>query len=104
MVPLALWVASSLIATGPRQASTVNLSDVPAAVLELGTLVVAAILLIDGRWLHRSDRMSEHARSIALVSVLAITVLGLAVSGLPGLDDYAGMADLGPAIAHPHGG
>jgi len=38
-----------------------------------------------------------------LVAVLAITVLGLAVSGLPGLDDYAAMGQLGPAIAHHHG-
>lgn len=102
-VPLALWIASSVISPGPRQESTVNLSDVPAALLELGTLVVAAILLINGKRLRRPGRTSEHARWIALVAVLAITVLGLAVSGLPGLDDYAAMGQLGPAIAHHHG-
>lgn len=102
LVPLALWLASSLISPGPRQAATVNLADIPAAALELITVIVAAALLINGKRVRRPGRSSEHARWIAVVAVIAITVLGLAVSGLPGLDDYAAMGQLGPAIAHHH--
>jgi hypothetical protein len=58
------------------------------SLLELTALVIALVLLRDGAWLRRPPVPSSHVRWLAGLAVLALTVIGIAGSGLPGLDQY----------------
>ena len=80
LLPLAVWVVSRTagLPFGPEAGSpeAVGLADVVAGLLEVGTLVAAAVLLRRGPWLQR-PRWSAHARALALVAVVAVTAMGV---------------------------
>jgi hypothetical protein len=105
--PLALWLVShtSIVSTsaGPGLPVPVALVDIAAMVLEITTLVVALVLLHDGRWLHQPGRATESARWMAALAVVAVTAIGIGGSGLPGFEDYAAHSQLPvPVSTHGH--
>ncbi|MET3936450.1 hypothetical protein [Arthrobacter sp. OAP107] len=100
VVPLALWVWSrtSGLPFGPDSnlAEPFGLADTAASLLELGTLVVAVVLLRakrrgDGGPARRTTA-SAHLRALAVVGAIAIGSLGVAgaVPGLLGEVDTSG--------------
>jgi hypothetical protein len=106
-VPLTVWVVSHTIgmavAPGTRTPTNVGLAASAATLLELAAFAVALILVVDGPWVARPATASEHVRWMVLIGVLALTLLGLAGSGLPGLSDYGpGDPPLPTSQAHQH--
>jgi hypothetical protein len=93
--PLALWLYSRTagIPFGPGAGvpEQAGLPDLVACALEIGTLVLAVILLRRKGRLPRPP-FSAHARSLTLVAVIALTAIGLTGSGLTWLDSFAGSA------------
>jgi hypothetical protein len=99
-VPLALWVWSrtSGLPFGPNAnvPEPVGLADVAAGVLELGTLVIAVVLLRARRSgavrPERRTPASAHLRALAVVGAIAIGSLGVAgaVPGMLGDVDTSG--------------
>jgi hypothetical protein len=67
----------------------VGLADLAACALEVGTLLVAVVLLRGEGGLRRRPQASAHVSRLALVAVAAITAIGLAGSGLAWFDDFA---------------
>ena len=109
LVPLTLWVVSHTlgmaVAPGVRTPANVGLAASAVTLLELGAFVVALILVVDGPWVRKPATASEHVRWMLMLSVLALTMLGLAGSGLPGLSDYGpGEAPLPPSQQHQQHG
>jgi len=77
---LALWMYSHTIGLpfGPRAgiAEQFGLADIAACLLAAGTLLVAVVLL-RGRASLRRPPVSAHLRWLALVAVIAVTMIGL---------------------------
>ena len=113
--PLALWLyaqtAGIQFGPGAGLPGQVGLSDWAASALEAGTLVLAVVLLRGTGWLRSRPPASAHVRWLTLVAVIAVTAIGLAGSGLPGLDDFgsgsglqgAGVNQAGTHQGHPAG-
>jgi hypothetical protein len=113
--PLALWLyaqtAGIQFGPGAGLPGQVGLSDWAASALEAGTLVLAVVLLRGTGWLRSRPPASAHVRWLTLVAVIAVTAIGLAGSGLPGLDDFgsgsglqgAGVNQTGTHQGHPAG-
>jgi hypothetical protein len=80
-------------------AHPVGLADAMACVLQIGTLAAAVLLLTARRWLERPPP-SAHQVSLALVAVLALTVLGLAGTGLAWFDVLGTSGDHAKAMTH----
>jgi hypothetical protein len=85
LVPLLVWLCSRTIGLpfGPEAgaAEPVGLADGVAGALELGTLLVA-VLMIRGRTLPGRLFGSAHASRLVLVAVVAAAALGLGGAGL----------------------
>jgi hypothetical protein len=77
----------SLSTVGPHVAGApaVGLANAMACVLQTGTLAAAVLLLRARRWLERPPPSAHHL-SLTLVAVLAVTVFGLAGTGLAWFD------------------
>jgi hypothetical protein len=102
--PLALWLYSRTVGMpfGPGVGSReqIGLPDGAACVLEVITLITAVVLLRGGGWLRR-PAVSAHARSLALVAVIAVAAVGLAGSGLAGFDYFGGAGGQSAMVAAP---
>ncbi|MET3920715.1 hypothetical protein [Arthrobacter sp. UYEF20] len=91
IVPLALWLCSRTVglpfgpAAGVPEPS--GPSDWAAGVLELSTLVAAVVLLREKGRLPRRPPASSHLRSLPVVAAIAVSVLGLAGTGLASFDN-----------------
>ena len=87
--PLVLWVYSRTIGVpfgqGAGVREPVGLADTMACVLEIGTLIVAVVLLRRRDRLLQGTPASAHVRWLTLVAVVAITAIGFAGTGLAGL-------------------
>ena len=73
----AVMVSVGALAVSAFASPALGLADGMAGLLEVGTLAAAMVLLRAPRWMRRSPP-SAHQMSLALVGVLALTVLGLA--------------------------
>jgi hypothetical protein len=93
--PLLLWTVSRTVGLpfGPEPGApeAVGLADIAACVLEVASLVAAVVLLRARGWLARRPSPSAHVRSLVLVSVLAVTAIGLGGAELTVFDAF-GMA------------
>ena len=82
LAPLGLWVYTRTagLPFGPEAgvAERVGVADCAACALELATFVVAAVVLRREPRLRRRPAVSQHARSLAVVSMVAVTTLGIA--------------------------
>ncbi|MGY2746491.1 hypothetical protein ACQCSU_02170 [Pseudarthrobacter sp. O4] len=91
IVPLALWLYSRTVglpfgpAAGVPEPS--GLPDWAAGVLELSTLVAAVVLLREKGRLPKRPPASAHIRSLPVVAAIAVSVLGLAGTGLASFDN-----------------
>jgi len=65
----------------------VGLAAGAAFVLEVSTLLLAVLLLRGREWLRRRSPTSAHVIGLAVVAVIAVTVIGLG-SGLAWLEDF----------------
>lgn len=108
VVPLALWVWSrtSGLPFGPNSnvPEPVGLADVAAGLLELGTLVIAVVLLRArrGGTVRRAGRMatSAHLRALAVVGAIAVGFLGVA-GAVPGwLGELPSSGDITHSSTH----
>lgn len=94
--PLALWAYSRTLGMpfGPEPgvAEAVGLADVAACVLEVGSLLAAALLLVGRDRLLRPS-VSADARRLAVVAVVAVAAIGLGGSELAMFDALGGPAD-----------
>jgi hypothetical protein len=90
-VPLVLWALSRTtgLPFGPGAGGRlpVGLTDVMAAVLEAGTLVLAVLLLRRAAALRGRPRASAHVHQLAVVAVVAVATIGLAGTSLTWFDD-----------------
>jgi len=90
-VPLVLWTLSRTtgLPFGPGAGSRqpVGLTDLMAAVLEVGTLVVAVLLLRRAAALRSRPRASAHVHQLAVVTVVTMATIGLAGTSLTWFDD-----------------
>lgn len=107
LMPLTVWLVSHTIglsvAPGARTPANVGLAASAATVLELGALILALILVVDGPWVRLPAKASEHVRWMAVLAVVSVTLLGMAGSGLPGLSDYGpGDPPLPASQSHDH--
>jgi hypothetical protein len=70
---------------GPQAglAEPIGLADIAAGALQVGTLVGALVLLTKNDSLRHRSPVSGHAKSLVLVAVVALVVLGLAGTELP---------------------
>jgi len=95
--PLALWLYSRTagmpFGPGAGVAEQVGLADCAACALEVGTLLVAVVLLRGRGWLRRRPPASAHVRWLTLVAVIAVTAIGLAGTGLAWFDDFGSSGD-----------
>jgi hypothetical protein len=107
--PLALWLYSQAFRVqfgpGAGVSGQVGLADWAAGVLEVSTLLLAVVLLREPGWLRRPPT-SPHVRALTLVAVIAVAAIGLAGSGLPGLDDFGSGSglhgvELNRTVTHP---
>jgi hypothetical protein len=102
--PLALWLYSRTLGMpfGPEPGvpEAVGLADVASSVLELGTLVVAVVLLRGRDWTLR-PRVSAHLRWLIVVAVIAVTAVGLAGTGLRWFDVRGDLGEQ-PAMSSLH--
>jgi hypothetical protein len=102
--PLALWLYSRTLGMpfGPEPGvpEAVGLADVASSLLELGTLLVAVVLLRSRDWTRR-PRVSAHLRWLIVVAVIAVTAVGLAGTGL-GWFDVRGNLGEQPAMSSLH--
>jgi hypothetical protein len=64
---------------------SIGLADSAIAVLELATLLAAALMLSAPAWLRRAPA-SPHAGKLALVGIVAVTAIGIGGSGLAMFD------------------
>jgi hypothetical protein len=103
---LAFWVYSRTagLPFGPtlHVEQGFGIADTMAAVLEVATLSVAVILLLGSRRLQQRSPVTDHPRGLALVAVIAITVIGLADSAPEWFDWGSPAADSGTLISHEH--
>ena len=80
LLPLVVWLASRTVGLpfGPDAgaAEAVGLADVVACLLEAGTLI-AAVTLLRHRARPDRPRLSAHGRALALVALVAATVIGI---------------------------
>ena len=94
--PLALWLwsrtAGMPFGPEPGAAERVGLPDSAACVLEIGSLLVALLLLRHHGRLRR-PAASDHVRWMALVSVVVVAALGVAGSNLAWFDGGAAFGD-----------
>jgi hypothetical protein len=65
-----------------------NLADTLAAALDLTVLLTAVLLLRGTRWLSRRPPGSAHVTSLVLVTLLAVTIIGVAATGLSWFDAF----------------
>lgn len=90
MGPLVIWLCSRTagLPFGPERGApeAVGLPDVMACALELGCLV-AAVVLLRSAGLGRRP-LSAHVRALGLVTLLAVTTIGLAGAGPSWLDAF----------------
>lgn len=110
IIPLALWLLSRTagLPFGPEAGvpEPVGLADIAASILELATLVVAAVLLRGGNALPgrkgapARPPASAHLRSITAVAAIAVGVLGMAGT-VPGWFGDTGSASDISHSAHP---
>ena len=88
--PLALWLYSRTVGMpfGPEAGvpEQVGLPDIVACALEISTLIVAVVLLRRRDGLLRRPPASAHVSWLTLAAVIAITVVGLAGTGLAQFD------------------
>ena len=103
--PLMLWLYSRTLGLpfGPEPGvpEAVGLADCVACVLEVGTLLLAVVLLRARGWLGQRPPVSAHARALTLVAVVAVTFIGLGGSGLAWLDVVGNSGE--PSVAgSPH--
>jgi hypothetical protein len=84
--PLVLWLWSRTtgLPFGPEPGvpEAVGLADCAACLLEVVTLVLAVALLRRSAWTRGPTSPATHARSLALVALVAVTAIGLAGTGL----------------------
>lgn len=85
---------------GAGVAERVSLSGAAASALEVATLLVAIVLLRARGWLRRRPATSTHVRWLTLVSVIAVTALGFAGSGLAGSGGSVGSGDRSVLLSH----
>ncbi|WP_242702207.1 hypothetical protein [Arthrobacter cavernae] len=94
IVPLVLWLHSRTVGLpfGPEAGvpEAVGLADCAASLLELGTLLLAVILLRDGGRLHGRPPASAHLRALPVVAAIAVSVMGLAGTGWFGNPGHSG--------------
>lgn len=86
--PLTLWLYSRTIGVPFGQGAgvePVGLADSMACLLEIGTLIVAVVLLRRRAQLLRRPAASAHVGWLILVAVIAITAIGFAGTGVAGL-------------------
>jgi hypothetical protein len=77
----------------------IGLPDTAAALLTAAALVAALTLARAGEWLRRTSP-AQHLSQLALVAVLAVTVVGIG----PGLDGFGGAEPVsGQSVNHGHG-
>jgi len=107
---VALWLLSSTtglpLGLGVAQPEAVGPALLATSLLETVSLILALVLLREWAWLRRPDGFSDHARWMAAFAVVALTMLGLAGSGLPGLGNYGNTGDkpLTATSTHNHSG
>ncbi len=102
--PLALWLYARTVGMpfgpGAGVPERIGLADCAACVLQVSTLL-AAVVLLRGRGRPRRRPTSAHVTWLTLVAVTAVTVIGLAGSGLPWFEDFAGSGGQS-VMAPPH--
>lgn len=86
--PLLVWAVTRALGMswfGPQAglAEPIGLTDIAAGALQVGTLVGALALLTKSDSLRHRSSVSGHAKSLVLVAVVALVVLGLAGTQLP---------------------
>ena len=102
-VPLVVWAVSRTagLPFGPEAGTpeAIGLADVVACLLELGTLVVALVLLRRNAGQGRPP-VTPYVRGLALVAVLAVGALGLAGAVSPWLDGVDGSGGSTEVVQH----
>jgi hypothetical protein len=88
--PLLVWAISRVtgVPWGPEalEPEGIGVADAASGVLELAALVVAVSLLRAPR---PGRRWSTHARAVAVAAAVAMTVIGVAGSSLPGVGAFS---------------
>ncbi|UFN43879.1 hypothetical protein [Nocardioides okcheonensis] len=91
---LVLWAVSRAVGLplGPEagEPEAVGLADLCAGVLELAAVLLCVALLRTGPEARPGARRSPHLRGIVLAGIVALTVLGIGGSTLPGVDLLSG--------------
>ncbi|XAS67853.1 hypothetical protein V3C33_00455 [Micrococcaceae bacterium Sec5.7] len=104
IVPLALWLYSRTVGLpfGPAAGvpETVGVPDCAAGALELGTLLVAVIVLRRSGRLPGRPPASAHIRSLSVVAVIAVSVIGLAGTGPAWFDNPGSSLDESVEVSH----
>ena len=98
-LPLAIWLCSRSagLPFGPAagQPEPVGLADIVCCVLEVVTLLVACLLLRrSSPMLIRGPGASAHVRSLALLTILAVTAIGLAAAAPTWFDGPGGQSEM----------
>ncbi|WP_427005221.1 hypothetical protein [Pseudarthrobacter sp. H2] len=104
IVPLALWSYSRTagLPFGPDSGvpEAVGLADCAAGFLELGTLLVAVVLLRGKERIPGRPLASAHIRSLPVVAAIAISVLGLAGTSPGWLESPGNSGGESVSVAH----
>lgn len=105
LVPLALWLWSRTIGLpfGPEAGlpEAVGVPDCVAGALEVGTLLIAVALFGGGHRRQVFPPVSAHLRSLPVVAVIAVSLLGLAGTS-PAWFDALGSSSNEPATVSHH--
>ena len=91
VLPLALWALSRTrgLPFGPEPGApeAAGFADIAACILELLTLAACLLASREGPWLRRPP-VGQYGLALGLMSLLAVTTLGLGGSGLPGVHAF----------------
>lgn len=90
IVPLVAWLWSRTLGLpfGPESgvAEAIFVPDVLACALEVGAVLIVVALLKPGRF--AGPRISAHTRGLAVLSLLAVTAIGIAATGPSWFDAF----------------